>query len=358
MKLTNKGKKVAKAYLINLIVIVALYLLLNQLVAGRVLSRTMQGIMMLIFINIILATSLNLTTGFLGQIALGHAGFMSIGAYSAALFSLNVTGLPDLARFLISLIVGGLIAALFGLLVGVPALRLKGDYLAIITLGFGEIIRSIIENMPNVTGGAQGLKGIPKLAKLNIVFLIMVVCVAIMFTFVRSRHGRAITAIREDDIAASASGINNTYYKVLAFVIAAFFAGVAGGIYAQHYTVLGAANFNFNKSIDILVMVVLGGMGSLTGSIVAAIGLTALPELLRVFSDYRMIIYSLALILVMIFKPSGLFGRYEFSLTRVLDQAWAVITGKTKLTLPPSLAKLWSKLTGKNKADTQKEEVK
>lgn len=358
MKLTNKGKKVAKAYLINLIVIVALYLLLNQLVAGRVLSRTMQGIMMLIFINIILATSLNLTTGFLGQIALGHAGFMSIGAYSAALFSLNVTGLPDLARFLISLVVGGLIAALFGLLVGVPALRLKGDYLAIITLGFGEIIRSIIENMPNVTGGAQGLKGIPKLAKLNIVFLIMVVCVAIMFTFVRSRHGRAITAIREDDIAASASGINNTYYKVLAFVIAAFFAGVAGGIYAQHYTVLGAANFNFNKSIDILVMVVLGGMGSLTGSIVAAIGLTALPELLRVFSDYRMIIYSLALILVMIFKPSGLFGRYEFSLTRVLDQSWAVITGKTKLTLPPSLAKLWSRLTGKNKAETQKEEVK
>lgn len=327
MKLTSKGRKTLKAYLINLAAVAILFVVLGQLVEHRVLGRSQQGILMLIFINIILATSLNLTTGFLGQIALGHAGFMSIGAYSAALFSLNMTQIPEGARFLVSLVVGGVIAAFFGLLVGVPALRLKGDYLAIITLGFGEIIRSIIENV-GFTGGAQGLKGIPKLASLNVVFIVMAVCVTVMFTFVRSRHGRAIMAIREDDIASEASGINNTYYKVMAFVIAAFFAGVAGGIYAQHYTVLGAANFNFNKSIDILVMVVLGGMGSLTGSIVAAIGLTALPELLRVFADYRMVIYSLALISMMIFKPSGLLGRYEFSLTRMLDKLAGLITGK------------------------------
>ena len=327
MKIIWKIPQTLKAYLINLAALILLFLLLNEMVAQRVLGRTQQGILMLIFINIILATSLNLTTGFLGQIALGHAGFMSIGAYTAALFSMNLPQIPDGPRFLISLVVGGLLAAFFGLLVGVPALRLKGDYLAIITLGFGEIIRSIIENL-SITGGAQGLKGIPKLATLNVVFVVMVCSVTVMFTFVRSRHGRAIMAIREDDIASEASGINNTYYKVMAFVMAAFFAGVAGGIYAQYYTVLGASTFNFNKSIDILVMVVLGGMGSLTGSIVAAVGLTALPELLRVFSDYRMIIYSLALIAMMIFKPSGLLGRYEFSLNRLLERAAALVTGR------------------------------
>ena len=336
MKIIWKNPKTLRAYLINLAAVLLLFLLLNELVAWKILGRTQQGILMLIFINIILATSLNLTTGFLGQIALGHAGFMSIGAYSAALFSMNLGQIPQGPRFLLSLVAGGLLAALFGLLVGVPALRLKGDYLAIITLGFGEIIRSIIENL-SITGGAQGLKGIPKLATLNVVFIVMVFCVAVMFTFVRSRHGRAIMAIREDDIASEASGINNTYYKVMAFVIAAFFAGVAGGIYAQYYTVLGAASFNFNKSIDILVMVVLGGMGSLTGSIVAAIGLTALPELLRVFDDYRMVLYSVALIAMMIFKPSGLLGRYEFSLTRVLTRLGAMVSGgrKNKAAQPP-----------------------
>ena len=316
MKTTDR-RQTLLSYAVNLAAVALLFLLINYLISSGMLPRRYQSILMFIFINIILAASLNLTTGFLGQIALGHAGFMSIGAYTGALFSIYVTQIPENPRFLISLLVGGVFAAFFGFLVGVPALRLKGDYLAIITLGFGEIIRSIIENL-SITGGAQGLKGIPKLARLNTVYIVMVICVAIMFTFVRSRHGRAITAIREDDIASEASGINNTYYKVLAFVIAAFFAGVAGAIYGQYLTVLGAANFNFNKSIDILVMVVLGGMGSLTGSIVAAIGLTALPELLRSFSDYRMVIYSVVLVVVMIFKPSGLLGRYEFSLTRAI----------------------------------------
>ena len=333
-------QQVMKSWIINLAAIVLLYALLLFAMETGLISRYLRGILMTIFINIILAASLNLTTGFLGQIALGHAGFMSIGAYTAALFvkyieSTGVVlldgGSPTLQGqlfFLLSLLAGGLLAAVFGLLVGIPALRLKGDYLAIITLGFGEIIRSFIENL-SFTGGAQGLKKIPRLSTLNVVYLVMILCVVVMFTLVRSRHGRAITAIREDDIASEASGIHNTYYKVLAFTVAAFFAGVAGGIYAQYLGVLGAANFNFNKSIDILVMVVLGGMGSLTGSIAAAVGLTALPEALRFipnFSDYRMLIYSIVLIIVMIFKPSGLLGRYEFSLTRVLEK----LAGKGK----------------------------
>ena len=334
-------QQVLKSYIINAVAVVLLYLILLGAIQTGSITRYLQGIVMTIFINIILATSLNLTTGFLGQIAIGHAGFMSIGAYTAALFVkyIQSTGVVMLVDgdptaqgqvfFLVSLLVGGLLAAVFGLLVGIPALRLKGDYLAIITLGFGEIIRSVIENV-SFTGGAQGLKKIPKLATLEVVYIVTILCVMVMYTFVRSRHGRAITAIREDDIASEASGIHNTYYRVLAFTVAAFFAGIAGGIYAQYLTVLGASTFNFNKSIDILVMVVLGGMGSLTGSIVAAVALTALPEILRFipnFSDYRMLIYSIVLIIVMIFKPSGLLGRYEFSLTRLLEKGAALVKG-------------------------------
>ena len=325
-------RDILRAYLTNFIVLVLLFVLLAAVVTSGALSRYYTGVLMTIFINIILVTSLNLTTGFLGQIALGHAGFMAIGAYTAALFVkameeqagvvlLNGSS-PTAAGilfFLVSLVLGGLVAAAFGFLVGVPALRLKGDYLAIITLGFGEIIRSIIENL-EFTGGAQGLKQIPRTANILVVFVIMVLCVTVMITFVRSRHGRAITAIREDDIASEAAGIHNTRYKVMAFVVAAFFAGVAGGIYGQYLGVLGASSFNFNKSIDILVMVVLGGMGSITGSVLSAIGLTALPEVLRSFSDYRMLIYSVVLIIVMIFKPSGLLGHYEFSLDRLLGR--------------------------------------
>ena len=325
-------RDILRAYLTNLIVLVLLFVLLAAVVTSGALSRYYTGVLMTIFINIILVTSLNLTTGFLGQIALGHAGFMAIGAYTAALFVkameeqagvvlLNGSS-PTAAGilfFLVSLVLGGLVAAAFGFLVGVPALRLKGDYLAIITLGFGEIIRSIIENL-EFTGGAQGLKQIPRTANILVVFVIMVLCVTVMITFVRSRHGRAITAIREDDIASEAAGIHNTRYKVMAFVVAAFFAGVAGGMYGQYLGVLGASSFNFNKSIDILVMVVLGGMGSITGSVLSAIGLTALPEVLRSFSDYRMLIYSVVLIIVMIFKPSGLLGHYEFSLDRLLGR--------------------------------------
>ena len=321
----NTKKKTLQAYLVNLIGVVAVFAVFMGLIMGGVLDRYVQGILMLVMINVILATSLNITTGFLGEIALGHAGFMSVGAYSSAIISKAMVeaGLPTWLHLLIVLIVGGIFAAMFGFLIGIPALRLKGDYLAIITLGFGEIIRVVIENL-SITGGAQGLRSIPRIATFPITFWVMVVSVTIMFLFIRSRHGRAITAIREDDIASEAAGIPNTYYKVMAFVVAAFFAGVAGALYAHYYAVLGAKTFNFTKSIDILVIVVLGGMGSLTGSIVAAVGLTFLPELLREFSDYRMVVYSVVLIVVMIFRPSGLLGHYEFSLTRFLRK----LTGK------------------------------
>ena len=175
----------------------------------------------------------------------------------------------------------------------------------------------IIENV-EFTGGAQGLSGIPKLSNFNTVYWVTALTIAVLFAFGRSRHGRAIIAIREDDIASEASGIPNTYYKVLAFTISAFFAGVAGAVYAQQMQVLGAKTFNFMRSIDILVIVVLGGLGSLTGSIIAAVGLTVLPEALRGFSEYRMLIYSVALIVVMIFKPSGLLGTREFSMSSLL----------------------------------------
>ena len=211
-----------RSYVINLIAVVLLFVLMNVGTRTGLLGRYQTGVLMVIFINIILAISLNLTTGFLGQIALGHAGFMSIGAYTAALFVkyIQETVGITLAQkgnvspagtgfFLLSLLLAGLVAALFGLLVGIPALRLKGDYLAIITLGFGEIIRTMIEFF-SFTGGAQGLNRIPKTATLNVVYIIMVVCVMVMFAFVRSRHGRAIMAIREDDIASEASGIFKT----------------------------------------------------------------------------------------------------------------------------------------------------
>lgn len=322
------AKSRIKSYIINILSIALLYAVMMAGVDGKIITRYFQGIIITVCINIILAVSLNIATGFLGEIALGHAGFMSVGAYTAALFTkaLGVTTKTanSWVYLVAALVLGGLVAAAFGMLVGIPALRLKGDYLAIITLGFGEIIRVIIEYLP-FTGGAQGLKSIPKIAKLPVVFWVTIVVVVILFAFVRSRHGRVITAIREDDIASEAVGINNTYYKVMAFVISAFFAGVAGGIYAHYIGILGAKAFDFNKSIDILVIVVLGGMGSITGSILAAIGLTILPEALRGFSEYRMLLYSVALIIVMLFKPSGLLGKYEFSLTRLIER---VVKGK------------------------------
>ena len=307
-----------KNFIINILGVSILFVLINVLIEFKVINSYISGIIMLVCINIILAISLNITAGCLGQMALGHAGFMSLGAYTAALFTKSglVSGIGG---YILALILGGLVAMIIGVLIGIPALRLRGDYLAILTLAFCEIIRVLIEFF-KFTGGAKGLSGIKLYKNFSVIYIVMVICVFMMYTFMKSRHGRAILSIREDEIASESSGIHLTFYKTLAFAYSAFFAGVAGGMYAHYIGILGAKNFDFNKSIDILVIVVLGGLGSFTGSAIGAIVLTVLPEILRSFNDYRMFIYAVVLILMMLFRPSGLLGTKEFSLTNLISR--------------------------------------
>lgn len=278
------------------------YGIIALLVSSGKLSRQYQSLLVPVGINIILAVSLNLTVGFLGELTLGHAGFMSVGAYVGCLFSIYAQ-LPIWIEFPLALVMGGLAAAFFGIIIGVPVLRLKGDYLAIVTLAFGEIIRSIITNL-QFTGGAGGLKSIPKTSNYTIVFVVMVLTILIISNLVKSRHGRAVCSIRDNVIAAESIGINVVYYKLLAFVVAAFFAGVAGVLYGHNLGILKPERFGFNKSIEILVIVVLGGMGSIKGSVISAIVITLLPEALRGLEDYRMLIYAIVLIVMMIFNSS------------------------------------------------------
>jgi len=337
----NMPKKNKQAALINIAALSILLGIVAYLGFTRALSSYIVGIFWLSCIGIIMATSLNLTNGFLGQMALGHAGFMLIGSYSSALLSLAMVragvlaggGAQQLARFIICLIFSGLLAGLFGILVGIPALRLRGDYLAIITLGFGEIIRVVIQGIP--WAGGDGLSqgsASPVLFKTGLGFnnatkshymffvgLVTVLCVSVIYTFIRSRFGRAIISIRDDEIASSASGIDITFYKVTTFAFSAVFAGIAGSIFAACYSSLNTGNMGFMASVNYFVMVVFGGMGSITGSIVAAIGLTSLNEALRSFDEYRMLVYSIVLIFMMIFRPAGLLGTYEFSLAKTVS---------------------------------------
>ncbi len=261
-------------------------------------------------INIILAVSLNLINGHTGQFSLGHAGFMAVGGYTAAKFTLVFESMvPDSLKpllFLVALVLGGLMAAVAGFSVGVPSLRLRGDYLAIVTLGFGEIIRVLVQNMESV-GAASGLKGIPKYSTLGWTFALAAMTVYAVSALVNSTYGRGFIAVSDDEVAASSMGINPVRYKVTAFVTGAFFAGIAGGLYAHHKQFLSPTGFDFLKSIDIVVMVILGGMGRTAGVIIAAILLTVLPEFLRQFADYRMIIYALLIIVLMMARPQGLF---------------------------------------------------
>ncbi|MDR3332318.1 MAG: branched-chain amino acid ABC transporter permease [Synergistaceae bacterium] len=324
--MTRLLKQTRFRYALNAAVAAGLYILIMSLISGGVLNRYQALMLIPIGFNIILAVSLNLSAGFLGQLPLGHAGFMSVGGYASALFSMSVT-LPTNIELPLALIVGGLVAAAFGIAIGLPALRLRGDYLAIMTLGFGEIIRVIILNL-NFTGGAFGLKGIGRQTTVTWTYISVLVTLFVISTLIKSRHGRAILSIREDEIAAEASGIPTTYYKVLAFSVSAGFAGVAGGLYAHYLSILDPSTFGFMRSAEILVIVVLGGLGSLFGSVISAAVLTILPELLRGFAEYRMVIYSLLLVVVMIFKPSGLCGRYEFSLGDTLDGFFSMIRGK------------------------------
>ncbi|MEG0779625.1 MAG: branched-chain amino acid ABC transporter permease [Oscillospiraceae bacterium] len=307
-------------YAINASLFVLALAVLGGLKASGILSNSNSKILMLIGINCLLAVSLNIATGYLGQLPLGHAGFMAVGAYASAIFMRATDG----ALFPVGLLLGGLLAAVCSLLIGIPALRLKGDYLAILTLGFGEIIRVVLLNIDGVLGfkltyGAASLKNIPKSTTVVNTFLVLGISCFLIHTLMKSRHGRAIFAIRENEIAAEACGIRVAAYKTLGFVVSAAFAGVAGGLYAGYIGILSPGGFGFMRSIEILVMVVLGGMGSMLGSLLSATALTALPELLQSLSNYRMVVYSLVLILVMIFKPSGLMGTYDFSLSRLLE---------------------------------------
>jgi len=258
-------------------------------------------------IAIIMAVSLNLINGHTGQFSLGHAGFMAVGGYTAGKLSLVISAAGEAAWCLpLVLLAGGLMAAVAGLLVGIPSLRLRGDYLAIVTLGFGEIIRVIIQNMDSV-GAASGLKGIPKYTTLGWTFALAAVTVYVITALVHSTYGRGFVAVHDDEVAAESMGINTTRYKVTAFVTGAFFAGIAGGLYAHHKQFLSPTGFDWVRSIDFVVMVILGGMGRTWGVIAAAILLTLMPEFLREFAEYRMIIYALLIILLMLLRPQGLF---------------------------------------------------
>lgn len=286
----------------------------------QVFNLYIQTIVIFCGINIILAVSLNLVNGFTGQFSIGHAGFMAIGAYVSAFLSFTFPAwagpIVDI-NFFLNTIIGGLCAAIAGYGVGLPSLRLKGDYLAIVTLGFGEIIRVVLLNVEAV-GGARGLYGIPKHSTLFWTLTWVFICCFTIIRLMKSTHGRAFLSVREDEIAAESVGINTTQYKVKAFVISAFFAGVAGSIFAHFLSYLNPSIFTFLKSFDVIVMVVLGGMGSITGSCVAAVIITLLPEVLRPLQeitkiDFRMIIYSLTLIVLMLTRPQGLFGGTEIT---------------------------------------------
>jgi branched-chain amino acid transport system permease protein len=298
--------------------------------AGKLLTAALNPylvqVLTYIGINIILAVSLNLINGYTGQFSLGHAGFMALGAYASAAVTYYgapvIAGLTggfpgtDTVLFLFGLVVGGLVAALAGLLVGIPSLRLRGDYLAIATLGLGEIIRVVILNLDFV-GGARGFTGIPERTDLAWVYLGAALTILVVHRMVASTRGRAFLAIREDEIAAEAMGIPTTRYKVIAFVVGAFFAGLGGGLFAHSVTYLHTNTFQFLKSIEFVVMVVLGGMGSITGSVIAAAVLTVLPELLRAAQELRMVIYSLLLIILMVARPEGLLGLREIRVSRI-----------------------------------------
>lgn len=319
-------KLLTKKNLIYLIVIVAVCGVIFALSEGNVFSYKIRNLLVPIGVNIILAVSLNLLVGFLGELALGHAGFMAVGAYAGCLLIKSMTGLPPMLALILGMLAGGLVAAAIGLVIGLPVLRLRGDYVAIVTLAFGQIIVTLFTNM-EITGGASGLKGIPMEANFTVVYITMVVTILVIATLANSRHGRAISSIRENEVAARSIGINITYYKMLAFVIAAFFAGVAGVLYGSNLGILIPRTFDYNKSIEILVFVVLGGMGSLPGSVIAATLLTLLPELLREFSDYRMLAYSIVLIVMMLLNASPKFADVKAKLN--WKTLWTALRTKT-----------------------------
>lgn len=301
-------KLLNKQVIITVIALCALYLAVELPLLFGVLNPFYELNLILIGINIILAVSLNLIIGFTGQLAIGHAGFMAVGGYTAAILTVKLD-----QPFPLAILAGAILAAVIGFLIGLPTLRLKGDYLAIATLGFGEIIKVLLINFEYV-GGASGFHGIPHITTWTWVFFLTVFTVVFIRNFINSAPGRACISVREDEIAAETMGINTTKYKVWAFTIGAFFAGTAGALFAHYFYILQPNNFGFLRSVDYLVMVVFGGLGSITGSIVAAVLLTVLNAALQSVAELRMVFYSVLLVAIMIFRPQGLLGNKEFSL--------------------------------------------
>lgn len=319
--------KNAKSNAITYGIVIVFYIVMQTLSKTGTLSNSLTGQLIPICVYICMAVSLNLTVGILGELSLGHAGFMSVGAFSGVIVAMSLqASVPSgPVRLLLALLVGGIMAAIVGVLVGVPVLRLRGDYLAIVTLAFGEIIKNIINNLYVaydaqglhvkllktiakseltdgfiIINGPQGATGISKLSTFTAGFILILFTLFVVLNLTQSRSGRAIMAIRDNRIAAESVGINVTKYKLMAFVVSAALAGMAGALYAMNFTGVAAKKFDFNTSILVLVFVVLGGMGNIRGSIIAAAVLYVLPELLRAVNDYRMLFYAIVLIVVML----------------------------------------------------------
>lgn len=311
----NLVRNVYIKYAITLAVLVIMYGFLMFLVYEGIIDNYILRIMKQIGIFVIAALGLNLILGFTGQFTMGHAAFMSIGAYGSAIMTKNFN-MP----FPISLIVGVVLAAILSAIIGYPILRLKGDYLAICTLGFGEIVKVVIQNV-DYLGGARGISAIPTKTSFGIVFLGAALCFAILKNLINSSKGRAIMSVREDEIAAEAMGINSTKYKMISFIIGSSMAGLSGGLYAHFNTFIDPASFNFAKSTELITYVVLGGMGSLSGTVLGTAILIYLPEGLRglgtVMKDYRILIYAIMLVLMMIFRPQGILGTREISIANI-----------------------------------------
>ncbi|NLL82497.1 MAG: branched-chain amino acid ABC transporter permease [Tissierellia bacterium] len=303
-------KALSKKNIIKITALVLMLVIVNLLIHNGTIDSYIELNLVLIGINIILAVSLNLIVGFTGLFSLGHAAFMSIGAYTSAVLTRNFA-----SPFLVAILVSGIVASLAGILIGIPTLRLKGDYLAIATLGFGEIVRVLALNYDYI-GGAIGFNDIPQHTNWTYLFMMVVLTVVLIDNFIKSSHGRACISIRENEIASEAMGINTTFYKVLAFAIGAFFAGIAGSLYANYFYFIKPDSFGFMKSIDILVMVVFGGLGSIPGAIIGALSLTVISTLLQSIPDLRMVIYAVILFLIMIYRPQGLMGDTEFRLLK------------------------------------------
>ena len=350
MKTKMNLTKSTKSTLITVGIVVVAYIVMQILGGAGMLSSLMKGLLVPLCIYAIMAVSLNLTVGILGELSLGHAGFMCVGAFVSAFFSLYFKETMAAGpRFIIAIILGGVVAALSGLLIGIPVLRLRGDYLAIVTLAFGEIIKNIINVMyvgrdeqgihfsmkdaysmnlssegQILINGAQGITGTPNDSNFTVAAILLVLTLIIVLNLVNSRPGRAIMAIRDNRIAAESVGINITKFKLLAFSISAGLAGVAGVLYAHNLSILQAQpkNFGYNMSIMILVYVVLGGMGNIRGSLIASVILVLLPELMRQLNDYRMLIYSIVLIVMMIFNwsPKAKEFREKYSIKRLLGK--------------------------------------